>query len=130
MYEEIIHKYSRFISKINNFKNLEKEVLFTDHKKLVDSSNDFSKNEYKFTKEQLRKVARGLGEIFRDSNRLRDEDADRLRDIALEISLGRLRGNLKPKVSYFLMSLAKRARPNGPQILNWIENFKKRQNKK
>ena len=130
VYEEIIHKYSRFISKINNFKNLEKEVLFTDHKKLVDSSNDFSKNEYKFTKEQLRKVARGLGEIFRDSDRLRDEDADSLRDIALEISLGRLRGNLKPKDSYFLMSLAKRARPNGPQILRWIENFKKRQNKK
>ncbi len=124
-YHGIINKYSEIISKINGHKDLEEKIFFTSYERLRDLSRNTQGSEYYFSREQLEKISLGLGKIFRDSNRLIDSDADYLRDIALQITLGKNNQKLGLKDSYKLMSLAKKARPNGPQISNWLKNNKK-----
>ena len=124
-YQRIVDRYSRIIGKVNDHKDLEEEIFFTSHKKLTNLSKNTPEGDYFFSKEQLEKISLGLGKIFRDSDRLRDSDANYLRDIALQITLGSKNQKLGLKDSYKLMDLAKRARPNGPQITNWLKNYKK-----
>lgn len=124
-YQRIVDKYSKTINRINAHKHLEEKIFFTSYEKLIDSSKNSQSSEYYFSREQLEKISFGLGKIFRKSNRLRDSDADYLRDIALQITLGKNKQKLGLKDSYKLMSLAKKARPDGPQITNWLKNNRK-----
>ena len=98
--------FSYKFSTIDQFKFNQPEILFTEDNSLVF-----------FT---------GKGEIFKTSDMLRDEDAEYLKNIALEIQKGKLRSSLDLGHAKLLMKLAKRARPKGPLINNWLDDFEKR----
>ena len=123
-YKKINEKYIGEIDEINKYDFLKEKILVSEYKEITKDSN-LDKN-YIFSGKQLAQISKGLGEIFKTSDMLRDEDAEYLKNIALEIQKGKLRSSLDLGHAKLLMKLAKRARPKGPLINNWLDDFEKR----
>ena len=114
-FNKINEKYASHIDSVNNSECLEEKVNITNYQELFKDS-DKDKN-YKFTSIQLAQISKGLGEIYKKTTMIRDEDAIYLRNIALEIQKGS-KGNLNSDNADLLLDLAKRARPKTSNLLS------------
>jgi len=113
VYELVVKKISPIINRINKSIPPAEAIKVEGYEKVNICTSDNS-SLYEFTKEQLESLAEGI------SKQVMSIDAVKLRDIALKYDK---KSKLDVSDALYLMTLAKQAKPMGPQILRKIDEY-------
>ena len=121
-YDRVIKKNHQTINQINSHLNINEQICIEDYEDIAKNSVDNGKDYYKFNISQLETLISSISNEIEKlhSRQLLDEDADRLRDIAMKFDDNEL---LSVNDAKYIMSLALKSRPSGPLIKQKFKEY-------
>ena len=120
-YQLVVSKLTPMINRINMSLPPSEAIKIQTFNEVNSKSHHRNNQLYEFSREQLEVLAQGFAKrINNKSSGMTSHDSEKLRDIALKFDQ---KTHLDIGDAIFLMSLAKKGRPNGPLILQKLSEY-------